>query len=107
MDYTLYPDTYSVHQLRVRGNKVKVEHKRRYFDPVNKRYVFLTDYERSLSALPPYVEVEATGGVTFVTITLKRSGNELVGTAVCSNKENYCRKTGVALAIERALNGKL
>ena len=92
----------TVHQLRKEGNKVQVFHKRRYYDPVNKRYWFLTAYDRSVSALPDYVKMEQKGGETTIIIN-----NELVGMSDCSRKDNYCKKAGVKLALQRALNSDL
>ena len=68
----------SIHQLRKAGNKVCVNHERRYFDVINNRYVYLTNYEYSLLSddsfvIGPY----ATGGYTTITITTINSNKLL------------------------------
>ena len=95
--------TNTVHQLRKEGNKVRVEHYRRYFDTVNKCYVFLTNYQYSLLNKSLIKGPLATGGYTVITLTTC-NGNEFSGDARCSTKENYCKRTGVATALERLLN---
>jgi hypothetical protein len=92
----------TVHSLRKAGNQVRVNHKRRYFDPVNKRWSYLTQYERSLSFLPDYATVHAKGGFTEVSILTKR-GAEINGVVKCSKNDAYVKKVGVRLAIESAL----
>jgi hypothetical protein len=88
----------SVKDLRRAGRHVQCWHRRRYYDPVNKRYVFLTAYERKISTLPEYVKMCETGGETLVIID-----DKWVGFAECSKKDNYCKKAGVALALSRLI----
>ena len=94
----------TVHQLRALGHKVRVEHRRRYYDVVNNRYSFLTNYEYSLISDHAGLVVGpfATGGITTIDI-LFATGKVTEGVAECSKKENYCLKRGVAIALERAL----
>lgn len=86
----------SVKDLRRAGRHVQVWHRRRYYDPVNKCYVFLSNYERKLSALPEYVKKCEKGGETIVIVD-----NKWVGFAECSKRDNYCKKEGVSLALSR------
>lgn len=90
--------------MRLGKYKVRIEHRRRYFDPVNKRYAFLTKYEKSISALPDYVTMTATGGYTTVTVTTP-DGITTQGIAKCSKYELYEKQVGVYLALKRALGG--
>lgn len=93
----------TVKSLRQSGVKVRVNHRRRYFDPVNKRWTFLTKYERSISKLPDYVKMHEKGGTTEVTVTI--NGNkDFQSIAECSKKEAYNRRRGVEIAIGRILN---
>jgi len=90
-----------IHNLRLAGFKVNINHRRRYFDKANKRYVFLTDYEKSLSPLvgvPP----EQKGGRTEIKL-IDVDGKEVYAVAECSKKEAYNKKTGVQIAVGRAL----
>jgi len=96
-------DNITVHSLRKAGNKVRIQHKRRYFDPSNKRWVFLTKYERSLSELPGHVQLEGKGGVTSIELTTK-DGKNLASLAECSKKDGYNRKLGISIALGRILN---
>lgn len=94
-----------VHRLRKSGLKIRIEHRRRYFDPVNKRYSFLTKYERSLSPLPVYVTMMATGGNTTVTVTDPTTGITTQGVSKCSKHDLYEKRTGVIFALNKALGG--
>jgi hypothetical protein len=83
--------TPTVQSLRKAGNKVRVIHYR----AVSKR------------KLLPAKEVDPTilkpkGGKTVVDITTP-DGKELTGEAVCSNKDSFNRKMGLAIAVGRAL----
>lgn len=92
----------TVHQLRKQGFKVCIEHRRRYFDVVNKRYTFLTKYEKSISELPSYVTMTAAGGLTTITLTTP-DGITGTGQARCSKHDLYDKKVGVRLALHNAL----
>lgn len=70
----------NVSQLRANGYKVRVLHHRKY-NPHG---------------------ISCKGGKTVVQIRTP-DGEELEGTAVCSNKENYNKKLGVSIAAGRAL----
>ena len=102
----------TVHWLRTHNYKVRIEHRRRYWDPVNKRWSFLTRYERGISALPEYVKMVATGGYTTATVTHPINADNTfsittVGIAKCSKHDLYNKKVGVTLALEEALGGAL
>ena len=95
----------SIHQLRKAGNKVCVNHERRYFDVINNRYVYLTNYEYSLLSddsfvIGPY----ATGGYTTITITTT-DNQDLIGQSECSKYDNYNKKLGVYYALKRIFGG--
>jgi len=88
-----------VHSLRKSGNKVSVTHRRRYFDPVNKRWTLLSRYERSLAPLPNFVTPDVRGGETEVCIRTK-DGRELRSVAKCSKKDVYVRSVGLNTALD-------
>ena len=92
----------TVHQMRKNGYKIRIEHRRRYFDPVNKRYSFLTKYERSLSALPEYVTMMATGGFTTVTVT-NLDKVTTIGISKCNKHDLYEKRVGVYIALNEAM----
>lgn len=73
----------TVAQLRKMGYQVEVRHSRNV-DIVNGEAV-----------------VSPLGGETHVKITTP-NGKELEGHAVCSVKDNYCKREGVRYCIERA-----
>lgn len=91
-----------VHSLRKLGNKVRVTHRRRYFDPVNNRWAMLSRYERSLTPLPDFVSVDVRGGETEVSIRTN-SGVEIKAVAKCSKKDIYVRSVGLNSALDRLL----
>lgn len=93
----------SVKSLRQSGLKVRVCHRRRYFDPVNKRWTFLTKHERGQVPLPSYVKMHEKGGITEVTVTVAGS-KDFLAVADCSKKEAYNRRRGVEIALGRILN---
>jgi len=90
----------TVHQLRKEGYKVSVNHRRRYFDTINKRWVYLTGYEYSLLNNQYLNGPSAVGGYTYISVT-DPNGNESTAESRCSNKENFCKKAGVKIALER------
>jgi hypothetical protein len=97
---------YTVHQIRKAGNKVHVEHRRRYYDKINKQYVYMTAYEYTL-VNPRFIEGPlATGGLTKLYITFK-TGYECGAEARCSLKDNYNKKLGVNIALDRINRGAL
>jgi hypothetical protein len=91
-----------VHSLRKAGNKVSVTHRRRYFDPVNRRWSMLSRYERSLAPLPEFVSADVRGGETEVTLRTK-DGRELRSVAKCSKKDAYVRSVGLNFALDGLL----
>lgn len=92
-----------VHSLRKSGNKVSVTHRRRYFDPVNKRWAVLSRYDRALAPLPEFVVVDVRGGETEVSVRMK-SGREFVYVAKCSKKDIYVRSVGLNAALDGVLD---
>jgi hypothetical protein len=81
----------SVAKLRQCGYRVRVHHKRITEKHPNDKY-------RTVDPL-----INPRGGETVVEITDEKSGKTFVGTAKCSIKDNYNKKIGVQLSIERAL----
>lgn len=88
-----------VHSLRKSGNKVSVTHRRRYFDPVNRRWTMLSRYERALAPLPEFVTADVRGGETEVSLRTKE-GRELKSVAKCSKKDIYVRSVGLNTALD-------
>ena len=91
-----------VHSLRKSGNKVSVTHRRRYFDPVNRRWSMLSRYERALAPLPDFVTADVRGGETEVSLRTK-DGRELTSVAKCSKKDIYVRSVGLNTALDGLL----
>lgn len=91
-----------VHSLRKLGYKVSVTHRRRYFDPVNRRWSMLSRYERALAPLTDFVTVDVRGGETEVSIRTK-AGQELTSVAKCSKKDVYVRSVGLNAALDGLL----
>jgi len=110
----------TIQKLREDGNKVRVRHCRAYKN-IPGEYLTRRQFEErieSSSAISaaavingklspkPYSEiVSPNGGMTVVQITTP-TGEELEGVALCSLKDGYCRKKGLAIAMGRALIGK-
>jgi hypothetical protein len=80
--------TLSIKNLRRSGWKVRVLHQRNYF---------LRDRFNGTSS-----EVSAKGGITEIQLTSPDKQINVSGKAVCSEKENYSRKVGNAIALGRA-----
>ena len=80
----------TVKDLRQQGNKVRVIHSR--------ACRFTSRKDSVLEA----IEILPRGGRTQVQITTP-NGTEIEGSAICSKKDNYCKRTGVQKCIERAL----
>jgi hypothetical protein len=79
----------SVHNLRQLGYKVKVWHTR---NEIEKQHFGGFLYE-----LDPH------GGMTEVEVYDFDAQQSYVGQAWCSDRDNYCRKLGVRIALGRAL----
>lgn len=90
--------TPTVHSLRKSGHKVRVNHRRRFFDPVNKRWCLMTKYERTLAPLPDFVKADEKGGETEICV-ISPKGTEFKGRTICSKKEAFNRKEGVKYAL--------
>lgn len=91
----------TIKSLRQAGNKVRVTHRRRVFDYVNRRWSLLTKHEHQLSELDR-VPVDAKGGVTEIELTTK-DGVTVTGVAECSKLDGFNRKVGLIKALGRAL----
>ena len=94
---TLIPNQ-TVASLRRNAFKVKVEHQRFYtdkggFDNSNLKPEYLI---RQLG-LPFFPK----GGKTTVYVTRISDGTNFIGEAVCSNKDAFNRKIGVAISLGR------
>jgi hypothetical protein len=94
----------TVHQLRKAGNRVRITHARRYFDPNTNRWYMLSRFERINSAgVLPKVNPAPHGGKTTIELTTK-DGKDIVAVADCSKKDAFNRKAGIELALNRLLN---
>jgi len=107
----------TVHQLRLDGYKVYVDHYRYFIEKVNCDYIItdkirrrarthaipiLRKYSMSLLEKAKRREVFARGGETSVTLTLPygRSFSSMVN---CSIEDNYNKKEGVSQALSNLL----
>jgi hypothetical protein len=91
--------------------KIYIKHRRYYPEILSP----LTEQELEEYSLK-LMDCEPRGGLTEVSVykyvnvsedfPLKTFKEELIGTGIaqCSLKDNYCKKTGVELALRRALN---
>ncbi len=93
---------YTVEQARKSGFKVRVGHFR--YDEQNFYNARMDKegeeeyYELDRDIIGP---LYPRGGKTVVSIS--KDGKDSFGQAFCSLKDNYSKKTGVALALERAM----
>lgn len=96
----------TVHQLRLSGKKVKITHLRRYskFDErTGKKTTHLLCFEDHRDHFNSFF-LEARGGETRLTLSLSEEDpNPISVVAECSLTEAYNRKTGVQVAVGRAL----
>ena len=87
----------NVHELRKQGYKVRIKHFRKYYNIKDQKT--RGEYERdTIYKYSAYVL--AKGGETRVELT-SPNGQEFVGIAKCSKKENYNRRKGVTIAFGR------
>lgn len=91
----------TVAELRRRGYKVRVTHFRRIFFYLSGEDCRLFRMDTVRDAMRQDW-ISAVGGETRVEI-LTPKGESFTGIAKCSNKDNYNKKYGVELALERAL----
>lgn len=84
----------TVHELRKAGNMVKVFHHRH-----------VKTFRSIFSHGGMKTKYDPRGGMTKVVIKPKNLPSEhtVVGTAYCSDKDNYNKKLGVRIAMGRAL----
>ena len=92
----------TVKEARQAGAKVKVTHKR--FPNAELALYINGRFERcGFGPLEKHIyrqAVRAMGGQTVVELIY--NDQHVVGEANCSEKDHYCKKTGVALALTRA-----
>ena len=92
----------TVKEYRRAGYKVRVLHLRKIITVVEPELLSVGEFRQqgaSLSLLPQ--EISATGGATLLQIRTPE-GREIQVRARCSDKDRYCKKVGVAVALERA-----
>ena len=96
----------TVHQLRLSGKKVKITHLRRYSkydERTGKKKTLILCYEDHRDNFPTFF-LEARGGQTRLALSNSdEDPNPITVVAECSNDEAYNRKTGVQVALGRAL----
>jgi len=96
----------TVHQLRLSGKKVKITHLRRYSkydERTGKKTTRLLCYEDHRDHYSTFF-LEARGGETRLILSLTEDDpNPISVVAECSSSEAYNRKTGVQVAVGRAL----
>lgn len=95
--------TPTINELKARGYKVRVTHIRNYIDKYFWNWV-TTKELREMKENGQYNcnRLSQWGGATVV--QLSKGNEELYGVAVCSELDNFNRKHGLSLAIERALS---
>jgi hypothetical protein len=79
----------TIQKLRQAGFKVRVHHKRPTFQVKGKKGV--------------YEEFVSTGGKTRIEVTTPDGKTTAVGETICSNEDQYVRKTGNSIALGRAI----
>lgn len=79
----------TIRELRRQGYKVRVMHARHY---VTKQKISGT-----------VLELSARGGSTTIELTTPDKQHSVFGKSVCSNEDNFNRKTGNFIALGRAL----
>lgn len=109
--FSLYqkPNVPSVMDLKDQGYKVRITHLRNYIqaDYRNLKIVEQLKTTRELREMKEKGDYNCNklsqwGGATVVELTAP-NGEEKIGVAVCSQDDNFNRKYGLSLAIERAL----
>lgn len=96
----------TIKELREKGWKVKVEHRRNYVPNLKLGPITFEDYGYTNTGVCSYFDVfEAhkaeRGGSTFVALR-SPEGAEFEGEAFCHPKDNYSRKEGVRVAMLKA-----
>lgn len=85
-----------INQLRSKGYRVKVRHKR--LDLSDGTFKCKHEFKNSYAT-----NVSPKSGITYVDIT-KPDSNVTIGEfAACSKNDQYCRKVGLSIALGRAL----
>lgn len=99
-------------KLRKDGFRIRVTHYRNYelFQVLTEDSLVTIDQLVPLSDVPRYSipkeyhkHASSKGGRTTVEITTP-DGREFIGTAICSNKENFNKKLSLKIALGRALS---
>ena len=89
----------TIHQLRLDGNKIKIQHFRwpRVFNDVH------TDMlaEKKFREHKKGCDMNGRGGKTVITLTTP-NGKTVTASSVCSLRDNFNRKLGVRIALSRA-----
>lgn len=94
----------TVYDLRLRGFKVTLTHKRVFFkyDPqTGRRREILASWHDYKEAFSDYF-LSPVGGLTTVQI-ISPTGDVFEGQSTCSNKERFVRKIGIKKSIAKAL----
>lgn len=89
-------------RLKDEGYKVRVQHLRRavLWEDCDVEETLYSKHEiRDF----PEGQIVATGGETRVSIETADGFSGVNGVAQCSLKDNFCRKTGLEIALQRAL----
>lgn len=93
--------TETIDQLKAEGFKVRVRHLRRCADWRGRILeIFLPLHEIRTEGL----ELLPTGGETRVSIEYPDGLSGVNAVAACSVQDNFCRRTGLELAVSRALD---
>ncbi len=87
----------NIEQVKSMGNKVNITHLRRGANKADRDWFYTKQQWKNMQR-----PVHNMGGITTVCITTP-TGQVLIGKAICSNKDNFCKKFGIQLALERAM----
>jgi len=93
----------TVEKLRQSGNRVRVSHYRWYETSLGDE--LLAKYEIAQNNIEVVDGPFPYGGMTKIEITTP-DGESLTGVAECSDRDNFSRKRGVAIALGRAITNK-
>jgi len=95
----------TIKELRGKGWKVKVEHRRNYVPDLKLGVVTIEEYDENTGETSFFNVFDARkaerGGSTFVALR-SPEGAEFEGEAFCHPRDNYSRKEGVRVAMLKA-----
>ncbi len=91
----------TVETLRKNKYKVRVIHRRYYKKDNVSLLLSEKDYAATKEHCPGF-ELQLKGGLTIVNVRTP-DGQEKNGVSICHGIDNFCRKTGLNIAISRAL----